>query len=132
MARAVRIAMFEREVRERLSRAALDAILARAEIISEGQRAVRNGHDGYMGSTMATLDLDSLSPVVREPADAGTAQRLVALLRADITLKARLDALACNEVHRVTNARPKAVRTEIQIRAQGARVFIDADVEASF
>jgi hypothetical protein len=132
MARALRIAMFEREVRERLSRAALDAILARAEIISEGQRAVRNGHDSYMGSTMATLDLDNLSAVIRESADAGTAQRLVALLRSDITLKARIDALACNEVHRVTGTRPKSVRAETQIRAQGARVFIDADVEASF
>ncbi len=132
MARALRIAMFEREVRERLSRAALDAILARAEIISEGQRSVRNGQDGYMGSTMATLDLDNLNEVVREPADAGTAQRLVALLRADVTMKARIDAMACNEVHRVTGTRPKAVRTEIQIRSQGARLFIDADVEASF
>ena len=124
--------MFEREVRERLSRAALDAILARAEIMSEGQRTIRNSQDIYMGSTMATLDLENLSPVVREPADAGTAQRLVTLLRSDITMKARIDALAGNEVHRVTGARPKAVRTEIQIRAQGARVFIDADVEASF
>jgi hypothetical protein len=132
MARALRIAMFEREVRERLSRAALDAILARAEVISEGQRTIRNGQDIYMGSTMATLDLENLSPVVREPADAGTAQRLVTLLRSDVTMKARIDALACNEVLRVTGGRPKAVRTETQIRAQGARLFIDADVEASF
>jgi hypothetical protein len=132
MARALRIAMFEREVRERLSRAALDAVLARAEIISEGQRTVRNGHDSYMGSTMATVDLDSLSQVIREPADVGTAQRLTALLRSDITMKARLDTLASNEILRVTGARPKAVRTETQIRAQGARVFIDADVEATF
>ncbi len=66
MARARRIAMFEREVRERLSRAALDAILDRAEVISEGQRAERNGKDSYLGSTMVTVDLDSLGPVVRE------------------------------------------------------------------
>ena len=132
MARAQRIAMFEREVRERLSRAALDAILDRAEVISEGQRAERSGKDSYLGSTMVTVDLDSLGPVVREPGDAGTAQRLAALLRADPTIKARMDALACREVLRVTSMRPKGVRTEIQIRAQGSRVFIDADVEASF
>ena len=132
MACARRIAMFEREVRERLSRAALDAILDRAEVISEGQRAERNGKDCYLGSTMVTVDLDSLGAVLREPGDAGTAQRLAALLRADLTVKARMDALACREVLRITKARPKGVRTEIQIRAQGSRVFIDADVEASF
>ncbi len=132
MARARRIAMFEREVRERLSRAALDAILDRAEVISEGQRAERNGKDCYLGSTMVTVDLDSLGPVVREHGDAGTAQRLAALMRADLTIKARMDALACREVLRITETRPKGVRTEIQIRAQGSCVFIDADVEASF
>jgi len=95
MARALRIAMFEREVRERLSRAALDAILDRAEVISEGQRAERSGKDSYLGSTMVTVDLDSLEAVLREPGDAGTAQRLAALLRADLTIKARMDALAC-------------------------------------
>ena len=132
MARALRIAMFEREVRERLSRAALDTILAHAEVISEGQRAERNGQDSYLGSTMVTVDLESLGPILREPGDAGTAQRLAALLRADSTIKARMDALAAREVLRVAGARPKGVRTEIQIRAQGSRVFIDADVEASF
>ena len=81
---------------------------------------------------MVTVDLDSLEAVLREPGDAGTAQRLAALLRADLTIKARMDALACREVLRVTSMRPKGVRTEIQIRAQGSRVFIDADVEASF
>ena len=39
MARATRIALFEREVRVRLSRAALDLLFARAEVISEGQRS---------------------------------------------------------------------------------------------
>ena len=132
MARAVRIALVEREVHERLSRAALDAIMAHAEVISEGQRAERNGQDSYLGSTMATIDLDSLGLVIREPGDAGMARRLAALLRADPTVKARVDALAFREVLRVTGTRPKSVRGEIQIREQGTRVFIDADVEASF
>jgi len=105
MARALRIAMFEREVRERLSRAALDTILAHAEVISEGQRAERNGQDSYLGSTMVTVDLESLGPILREPGDAGTAQRLAALLRADSTIKARMDALAAREVLRVAGAR---------------------------
>ncbi len=132
IARAYRIALIEREVRERLSRAALDAVLASAEIMSEGQRGERGGQDSYMGSTMLTIDMQDLTPVLREPADAGTAQRLVTLLRADASIKARIDALAGREVHRVSATRPKSVRTEFQIRSQGVHVFIDADVEATF
>jgi hypothetical protein len=60
MARATRIALFEREVRERLSRAALELVLARAEVISEGQRSVRGERDAYFGSTMLTIDLPAL------------------------------------------------------------------------
>jgi hypothetical protein len=81
---------------------------------------------------MLTVGMANLVSVLREPADAGTAQRLATLLRSDPTIKARIDAVAGREVHRVTGTRPKGVRTEIQIRAQGERVFIDADVEASF
>lgn len=132
IARAYRIALIEREVRERLSRAALDAVLTHAEVISEGQRSERNGQDSFMGSTMLTIDMGDLESILREPPDAGTAHRLVTLLRADASIKARIDALAGREVHRVTATRPKSVRTEFQIRSQGVRVFIDADVEATF
>jgi len=80
MARATRIALFEREVRERLSRAALELVLGRAEVISEGQRGVRNGRDAYFGSTMLTIDLPSLDLLLRDACDAGTARRLAELL----------------------------------------------------
>jgi hypothetical protein len=66
MARATRIALFEREVRERLSRAALELVLARAEVISEGQRSVRGGRDAYFGSTMLTIDLPALELLLRD------------------------------------------------------------------
>ncbi len=80
MARATRIALFEREVRERLSRAALELVLGRAEIISEGQRGVRGGRDAYFGSTMLTINLGSLELLLRDACDAGTARRLADLL----------------------------------------------------
>ena len=76
MARATRIALFEREVRERLSPAALELVLGRAEVISEGQRGLRNGRDAYFGSTMLTIDLPSLDLLLRDACDAGTARRL--------------------------------------------------------
>jgi hypothetical protein len=131
MARATRIALFEREVRERLSLAALDLILARADVISEGQRGVRGGRDAYLGSTMLTIDLPSLDLLLREACDAGTARRLAELLEEDKDARTRIEALAAAEAARVAGATPTAVSTHVAIRAQASKVFIDIDVEAT-
>jgi hypothetical protein len=132
MARATRIALFEREVRERMSLAALDLIFARADMISEGQRAQKNGRDAYFGSTMLTIDLPDLAMLVRDACDAGTARRLAALLEADETVGRRVQELAARETARVAGATPREVSAHVAIRAQGAKVFIDVDVEATF
>jgi hypothetical protein len=132
MARATRIALFEREVRERLSRAALELVLGRAEVISEGQRGVRNGRDAYFGSTMLTIDLPSLDLLLRDACDAGTARRLAELMEADEEVGRRIEALAAAEAARVAGAAPRSVSTHINIRSQAAKVFIDIDVEAVF
>ena len=132
MARATRITLFEREVRERLSRAALDLLFARADVISEGQRAQRGGKDSYFGSTMMTIDLPGLSAVLRDEPDAGTARRLAVLLGEESAVEKRVEALATREAARIAGAPPKAVSTHVAIRAQGARVFIDVDVEGTF
>jgi hypothetical protein len=132
MARATRIALFEREVRERLSLAALDLLFARAEVISEGQRAVRGGRDAYFGSTMLTFDLPALAVLLRDACDAGTARRLAALLEADGGVARRVEELASRAAAQAAGATPQAVSTHVAIRAQGAKVFIDVDVEATF
>jgi hypothetical protein len=132
MARATRIALFEREVRERLSRAALDLLFARAEVISEGQRNQRGGRDAYFGSTMLTFDLPALSVLLRDACDAGTARRLAALLEADEAAGRRVQELAEAETARVAGATPQQVSAHVAIRAQGAKVFVDVDVEATF
>ena len=132
MARATRIALFEREVRERISRAALELVLGRAEVISEGQRGVRGGRDAYFGSTMLTIDLPSLDLLLRDACDAGTAHRLAELLEGDATAGKRIEALASSEAARVAGAPPKSVSTHVTIRSQAAKVFIDIDVEAVF
>jgi hypothetical protein len=132
MARATRIALFEREVRERLSRAALELVLGRAEVISEGQRGVRNGRDAYFGSTMLTIDLPSLELLLRDACDAGTARRLAELLDSDESAGQRIEALAESEAARVAGAAPRSVSTHVTIRSQAAKVFIDIDVEAVF
>jgi hypothetical protein len=130
MARATRITLFEREVRERLSRAALDIVFARAELLSEGQRNVRGGKEGYFGSTMLTIDLPSLVDALRDACDAGTAHRLVELMEGDSTLPRRIRDIAEREAARVAASKLKDLRTHVTIRAQGAKVFIDIDVEA--
>jgi hypothetical protein len=132
MARATRIALIEREVRERLSRSALDLVLSRAEVISEGQRNVRGGRQAYFGSTMLTIDLPSLELLLRDACDAGTARRLAELLQTDATAAARIDALAASEAARVAGATPVSVSAHVTIRSQAAKVFIDIDVEATF
>lgn len=130
MARVQRIALFEREVRERLSPSALEAFFAAAEVISEGQRAERSGREAYFGSTMLTIDLEQLAPVVRDACDAGTAQRLAALMQRDPSVTALVKGIAARETARLAGVRPRAVATEIKIGARGTRVFIDVDVEA--
>ena len=132
MARATRIALFQREIRERLSPAALDLIFARVEVISEGQRALRNGNDSYFGSTMLTIDLPALGAYLRDACDAGTARRLAALLEGDAGVARRIQELAEREATRVAGAVPKQVGAHVVIRSQGAKVFVDVDVEAVF
>lgn len=132
MARVARISLFEREVRERLSRAALELLLARLEVLSEGQRTHRNGRDLYFGSTMMTADLARLADVVRDNADEPTAARLVKLLDGDEAARARLLAIAVNEANRIACVPLLRVETHLAIRADAHRVYADVDVEAEF
>ena len=141
LARAARISLFEREVRERLSRAALDVILAAAGIMSEGQRGARReapkrtatkGHELFFGSTMLTIELESVAGSLRDAADARSAQRLAALLARDAGAHARIKRLAASECERLGNVRPKALSADIKVRARGTTVYVDVDVEASF
>src|SRR5262245_61145144 len=89
LARVERISLFEREVKERLSRAALDVVFAAAGVMSEGQRAARGGRESFFGSTMLTIALDSVAAALRDAADARAAQKLAALLARDAGAQAR-------------------------------------------
>lgn len=131
MARVQRIALFEREVRERLSRAAMDLLLERAEVMSEGQRSTRDGKPVWFGSTMLTIDLEALGPALREACDAGTARRLATILTADTAVASRVKHIAGREAARLAGGRLGAVATEVKVSARGARVFIDVDVEGT-
>jgi hypothetical protein len=79
---------------------------------------------------MLTMDLPSLTDALRDECDAGTAHRLVALMGSDETLPHRIREIAEREAIRIAASRLKDVRTHVVFRAQGAKVFIDVDVEA--
>jgi hypothetical protein len=118
-------------MRERLSRAALELLLARAEVIWERQRNTRAGREAYFGSTMLTIDLEALAPALREACDAGTARRLAILLESDPVVASRVEEIAAREAARVAGAAPRQVSAEMKVSARGVRVFIDVDVEAA-
>jgi hypothetical protein len=131
MVQVRKIPLIEREIRERLSQAALDAIFANAQVISEGEAVKGGGKIQFLGSTMLTIDIPAFGDVLREPADEGTARRLAALLAKEPSLANRIESVVRQEVERITSAVPQSVRGETRIRAQGACVFLDIDVEAS-
>jgi hypothetical protein len=131
MATVRRIALIEREVRERLSKAALDVIFSRAKVIAEGERDTTGGRNLFVGSAMLTCDIADVANILREPADVGTANRLAALLAKDPSLVERSLEIAKREVGRVAGQPPRNVRGETRLRVQGTKVFIDIDVEAT-
>ncbi len=130
IARVHRIPLIEREIREHLSQAALDVVFASAEIISEGEASKATGQAQFLGSTMLTLDMPALAELLREPADEGTARRLAVLLAKEKSVEVRIESIVRREVERITRTKPHSVHGETRIRTQGARVFLDIDVEA--
>jgi hypothetical protein len=131
LAQVNRIALFEREVIEHLSQAALDAVFAHAQVLSEGEVSGLQSKRVFLGSTMLTCEMADLAKILREPADEGTARHLALLLVKEPSLGQRTQAIVQREVERITRVRPKSVRGETRIRSQGTRIFFDIDVEAA-
>jgi hypothetical protein len=132
MARASRVTLFEREIRERLSRVAVEILLGAADVLSEGgpkPADTSGGRPRYYGSTMITIDLDKHAGVVREPCDAASARLLCELLTTDAHACARIRAIAEREAGRLAGAPLARVHAELAFRWQSTRVFVDADVE---
>jgi hypothetical protein len=126
MARAVRVALFEREVRERLSGAAIEILLGRARVLSEGRRAA----DGpFFGSTMLTIDLLFLGDLVREPCDEAAARRVAAMLGDDARALRKVRQIAAREAERLAGAPLGSPAVDVRVRAEGTTLFVDVDVE---
>jgi hypothetical protein len=125
MVRATRVTLFEREIVERLSRAATEILLDGADTLSEGQANA----NCYYGSTMLTIDLSRHAALIREPCDIASARRLAGLFQRDTRACARIRALAEREARRLAGHALAELTIELSFRWEGTRVFVDADVE---
>jgi len=127
MARATRVSLFDREVRVRLAPAAVDVLLEAPRLLSEGLLE----HDRYVGSTMLTIDLRAAADRVSDPPDAATARRVAELIPDDARARARARQLAVREAARGAGAAPlDPPQVDLRVRAAGALVHLDLDVEA--
>ena len=130
MARAARVNLFEREIRERLSLAAIEILLERAQILSEGRRSASpTAARAYFGSTMLTLDVARLGELVRDPCDARSAARVAELVRDDPRFTRRVQKIAEREAQRLAEGPVRVRPSEVRVRSQGTLVYLDVDVE---
>ena len=127
MAAARRVSLFEREIRVRLSSAAIEILFDLAAVLSEGQLE----DDGYYGSTMITIDLARATAAVRDDCDAATARRVTDLLADDARVTERARALALAEAEARAGCALASGQVDIRVRSTGAHVHIDVDVEAT-
>ncbi len=128
--RSRRIALFDREIRERLSPPAVELLLSTAEVLSEGQVAERStSGQRYYGTTMLTMELPRLGEQVRERCNASAARRVAALVATDVRIARHAQALAEREAARVAGRKVFPSATELHVRAEGTRVLIDVDFE---
>lgn len=135
-ARAERMSLVEREVRERLTSSAVDLLFARARVLSEGGRARSlprsdgtQGPDPFFGSTMLTIDCQALGPLVREPTDEALAQRVATLLTTCVEAGQRARQIAEREACRIAGGPVETLATEVRVRAVGTRLHVDVDLE---
>jgi hypothetical protein len=145
MARAERVTLFEREIRERLSEAALELLFAHATVISEGEcahavtplrpsgstrgRRAAARRSAFFGSTMLTVDLARVSPSVREPVGPDAAKRVVALMVSDPRVARRARQIAEREASRLAGEPVRPSAADVRMRSRGTEIFIDVDVE---
>lgn len=124
-----RIPLFEREVRVRLSPAALDLLWLNASVLSEGE--VVDGY--YCGSTMMTIDLARLSSQLSDPCDQAAADALERLLSRDSdtsrSLLARARTLARECAVTRAGVALSAIDSRVRVSRQGRHVHIDIDIE---
>lgn len=127
MARAYRPSLFHRQLSFRLSSAAIELVIERAQVLSEGQLEARR----YFGSTMLSLDLRRLEDEVSDPISVDTTRRLGVLAEGDPGLIERCRVLALAEAQRLAGRSLESCQIDARVRSRGVHLHIDLDVEAT-
>jgi len=128
MARVRQVGLFSREIKERLSLAAVELLLSLAAKLSEGQ--VVGGGRHFYGSTMFTIDLEQATAHLSDSCDVTSSARLVRLMSGSDAILDRIRAVALDEAVRLAGAELDGCEIDVRARAEGCVVYIDADVEA--
>lgn len=123
---ARRVSLFEREVRVRMSIAAIDVLFRNAAVLSEGEV---HG-DRYDGSTMLTLDLARASARVSEACDLATARMLEKLLAHDQRVLDIARRVAVIEAEKLAGCALQSIIVELHVHRSGRHFHLDVDVEA--
>jgi hypothetical protein len=130
MARVTRVPLFEREVRERLSGAAIEVLFARAEVLAEGRRSTSpTAKQAFFGSIMITINLAGLDGELRDTCSDASAARVAGLMENDARIVRRLRQVAEREASRLAEAQIRVHSADVRVRAEGTRVMVDIDVE---
>ena len=124
MISARRVSLFERDIRVGLSSAAIEILLERASVLSEGQLQP----SGYFGSTMITIDASRAAELVAESCDVATVQRLGGLVGADERFRERARAVGLREARRLAGKSLEGAEVDLRIRTAGPLLHVDLDV----
>lgn len=134
MAIVRKVNLFHREIMEKLSTSALEILLGRAEVLSEGKlcsKQYKGAGDKYFGSSMLTMDLKGADDHIRDPLDASSAVKVRELLLADKKFNDYLRKIARKEAEKIAGVSLMGLEMEISVSAEGAEILVDLDVEAA-
>jgi len=131
MARATRVALFRREIREWISPPALEILLGAADIVAEGSfEGTAGAEQLYLASIQATVDLPRCAAYIREPLDAAAARQLARHIHTDETARGLLMDLARREAERTAGCPLYELQVEIEASHRGESLLVALDVEA--
>jgi hypothetical protein len=126
MRQARRVSLFEREIRVRLSPAAIEILFTTAAVMSEGLV----DDNLYYGSTMITIDLSRVDGHITEACDVSTARDVERLLADDPRVHERARRVCATEASRLAGQAIQPPQIDLRVHRSGRHFHIDMDVEA--
>ncbi len=122
--------IFSKRSREALSPAVIGLLVERAEVIHEGAIAGEGDACRWLGTLLYSVDVGSLSDLVRDPITPETAGRILRHLRGNAVFRMLLVRMARREALRRLGDLPLVpLRASFTGRTDGTRILVDIDIE---